>query len=198
MLDAALILVTSLRPHRRCLDRHPARALHEEKFQGDEFIRAEGIEFGAQAEEAVAQPALQRPEALPFQAVDRVTVWMTLRQQRAGDPPAPVVVMALRAAQIDLTLPPRKQLAPAVDERLEPLVACFRDRRATRLASNVDSERQQVVTFEWQRRRPLMLGAFEHAVAVVIRKRERLLVEFCEPNFYLPIESYESIAKKQS
>jgi hypothetical protein len=46
------------RPHRRRLDRHPARALHEEKFQGDEFIRAEGIEFGAQAEEAVAQPAL--------------------------------------------------------------------------------------------------------------------------------------------
>src|SRR5271167_4223057 len=84
---------------------------------------------------------------------------MALRQQRAGDPLTPVVVMALRAAQVDLALPPRKQVAPAADERPEPLVARFRNRHAARLATDIYGERQQVVIFERQRRRLLMLGA---------------------------------------
>src|SRR5262245_3616440 len=54
-----------LRPYRRRLDLHPARAPHQEQLEIDVFVRAVRVGLGAHADQAVAQPALQRTEALP-------------------------------------------------------------------------------------------------------------------------------------
>src|ERR1039457_5352109 len=105
---------------------------------------------------------------------------MTLRQQHAGEPLAPIVVMALRAAQIELAEPLAKQLATGIDEGLELLVARFRDRHAARLSPDIGGERQQVAALEWQRRRLLMLSTaqiyalFEIDRAVARRAKRRV------------------------
>jgi LVIVD repeat len=73
--------------------------------------------------------------------------------------PAPVVVMALCAAQVDLALTFDEQPTPRVDERLEPLIMAFFNRHAARLPSDIGSHRQHILTLEFERLRLLVVGA---------------------------------------
>ena len=91
-------------PHGGALHGHAAGAPHQVRLQGDVLGRAVGVGLGAHADQAVAQAALQRPQRLPFQAVERVPGGVPLRQGDAGQLPAPVVVVALGAGQIELAL----------------------------------------------------------------------------------------------
>src|SRR5438876_9138788 len=93
-----------LRPHRRCLDRHAAGAPHQIKFEIDVFGRAQGIEDRAHSKQAVAQPPLQRSERLPFEAIERISGRVALRDRGAGERLAPIVVVALRTGEIELPL----------------------------------------------------------------------------------------------
>lgn len=74
----------TLRPHRWSLDRHAAGAPHQIKLQFNIFGCTVDIGLGAYPDHAVAQPALQRAETLPFQPVERIAVRMTLRNRIAG------------------------------------------------------------------------------------------------------------------
>src|SRR5260221_13360910 len=113
-----------LGPHGRGLDLHPPRPPHQEKLQIDELGGAEVGHLRADAGEAVAQPPLERPQALPLQAVQRVSGRARLRDDAAGDALAPVVVVALGAGVVELALAalegfptgPEKRIAPRVDQ----------------------------------------------------------------------------------
>src|SRR5215471_8581693 len=94
----------SLRAHSRRVHRQAAGAPHQKCLERNRFRRAERVGLGAQSEHAIAQAPLQRAEILPFQPIDRVAGRMRLRDDAAGKLLAPVVVVTLRAGQIELTL----------------------------------------------------------------------------------------------
>src|SRR3977135_4594709 len=100
---------TESRPHAGRLDRHAACALHEEKLECHVFGRAGIIGLGPHPADAIAQAALQRAEALPFEAIDRGSGGLPLRHDIAGALLAPVDVVALPAGHVDLALPPFEQ-----------------------------------------------------------------------------------------
>src|SRR5262249_55617178 len=95
---------SSLRPYPWRIHRHAAGTPHQKCLQCDRFRRAQRVGFGPQPVQAVTQPALKRAEVLPFQPIDRVSGRMRLRDDAAGKLLAPVVVVTLRAGQIELTL----------------------------------------------------------------------------------------------
>jgi len=111
-------------PDRGRLQRHPARAPHQVELEVHEFLRAIGVRFRAHADEAVAQPALQRAETLPLQPVDRVSGRMRLRDGVSDELLAPVVVVALRTGKIELALPAIEGVSPFIKKRLGSLVDC--------------------------------------------------------------------------
>src|SRR5258708_243383 len=107
------------RPSRRRLDRHAVGARHQVKFELDQFRRAVIKSLGAEAGHAAAQPALQRAERLPFQPVDRIAGRLSLRDRRSCKMLVPIVVVAIRASQIELALPLHEQLTSFGDELFE-------------------------------------------------------------------------------
>src|ERR1017187_912961 len=84
-------------PHRGRLDLHPARAPHQVKLEIDQFGCTKIVRLRTRADEAIAQPPLERAQALPLEAVDRVTGGVRLRNDVAGKAFVPVVVVALGA-----------------------------------------------------------------------------------------------------
>src|SRR5262249_60518930 len=124
----------------------------EETRGGGGRVGAVRIGRGAHAARAVPQAALHRAEALPFESVDRVSGRMRLRHDIAGQLLAPVVVMALRARHVDLTLALLEQRTPLRDERCEARVGEVGDRLATRLARQVRGERREVAALEGEGR----------------------------------------------
>jgi hypothetical protein len=87
---------------------------------------------GVGAEEAVAQPPLDRSEALPFEAVDRVSGGMRLGNHAAGEVLAPVVVVAPGAGEVELAL-----------AAVEGFPACLEKRPGPRVDLHVDREPRQ-------------------------------------------------------
>src|SRR5262249_7934962 len=65
-----------------------------------------GPSLGSHADDAVSQAALQRAQRLPFQAIDRIAGRMALRNGGAGELLLGIVIMAVGAAEIELTLAP--------------------------------------------------------------------------------------------
>src|SRR4029077_7370473 len=72
---------------------------------------------GAHPDHAAAQAPLQRPEALPFEAVHRIAGRMALRDHRAGKALAPIVIATLAARQVQLTFAAVEQLAALIEKR---------------------------------------------------------------------------------
>src|SRR5258706_16124405 len=92
---------------------------------------------------------------LPLEPIDRIARGMRLRDRAAGEALSPVVVVALRAGEIELTL-------PAVERCLPPpgaLVPFDGERHAAGLARDVRGEREQLPALVGERRRLLPLGA---------------------------------------
>src|SRR5882757_11022280 len=116
-----------LGPHGGRLDLHPPRPPHQEKLQIDEFRSAEVGHLRADPGETVAQPPLERPRALPLQAIERVTGGVSLRNHAAREVLPPVVVVAQGAGEVELALaaiegfPARLEKRPGtrVDRRLD-------------------------------------------------------------------------------
>src|SRR2546425_10035322 len=121
--------------------------------------RARGIGDRAHSEQAVAQSPLQRSERLPFEAIERISGWVALRDRGAGELLAPVVVVALRTGEIELPLALGEQLVAGLQEGLGALVVRDFDRHAARLLSHIGRECEQLLAFEGQRRRLLLLRA---------------------------------------
>src|SRR5437667_9784921 len=92
-------------PHRRRLNRHALRARHQIKLEFDQFRRTVIIWLRPDAEDATAQAPLQRAKRLPFQPVLWVAGRVGLRDRRAREMLVPIVVVAVRAGQIELALP---------------------------------------------------------------------------------------------
>src|SRR5262245_63612181 len=137
-----------LRPHRRRLDRHAAGAPHQEQLEVDELGRTDWIVVDPHAADAVAQPPLQRADVLPFEAIERVAGWMRLRDRRARELLLPIVIVALRASEIELALAAIERRATRFQERPRALVDGDIDRHATRLPRHVGVEREQVLALE--------------------------------------------------
>ena len=75
----------------------PARPPHQEQLEIDELGGAVLVGLRADPDETVAQPPLQRAEALPLRTVQWITGRVRLRHDVAGEPPPPVVVVTLAA-----------------------------------------------------------------------------------------------------
>jgi hypothetical protein len=67
-------VIDSLRAHRWCLGRQPARTPHQVSFERDVFRRAVRVGLHAHANQATTQAALQRAHRLPFEPIERVAV----------------------------------------------------------------------------------------------------------------------------
>src|SRR5262245_41794563 len=151
-----------LRTYRRALHRHAARAPHEEELERHVFRRAVLVGLRAHADQAVAQPPLQRAEVLPFQPVERIAGRVALRDHVADESLAPLVVVALRTGEVELALARAEQRTAFLEERLQPLVGGRRDRHTARLARHIGREREQVLALVAQRRRLLLLAPADH------------------------------------
>src|SRR5437762_77636 len=146
------MLGLSSRAHRRRLGGHAPSAPHQIQFEFDQLRRTESVRLGADAADAGAQAALQGAERLPLQSVKRISGRVRLRDGRAGKALIPIVVMAVRAGEIELALSLQKQLASFGDKRLKLWIALRHDRHAARLLSQECGERQQLTAFvrQWR------------------------------------------------
>src|SRR5436190_6903163 len=102
------------RTHGGGLDLHALCPPHEEKLEIHQLRRAELVRFRPHADQAVPQAALERADVLPLEAVDRIAGRMRLRDDAAGEVLARVLVVALGAGKIDLTLWALKQRSPGI------------------------------------------------------------------------------------
>src|SRR6185503_18027450 len=84
---------------------------------------------------------------------------MRLRDYAAGQAPAPIVVMALCAREIELTLPAIERLAPCREEGRRGSIPFDADRHATRLAGHVSGKRKELAALVGPRRRVLPRSA---------------------------------------
>ena len=91
------------------------------------------------------------PETLPFQTVDRIAGRVRLRHGVAGEVFAPVVVVALRARQVELALALVECRAALIEEGLEPRIVVRRDRFAARLHGDVGRQRQHLLALVGER-----------------------------------------------
>src|SRR5436190_9526372 len=137
--------------HRRRVDGEAARAHHQPALKREIFPRLVRPRLGPQADHAIAQPALERAQRLPFQAIDRIARRMALRDRRAGELPAGVVVMAIGAGEVQLTLPALVEIGSFRPQGRKPRIARRRDRLAARLQGDIGAERQQAVAFGGKR-----------------------------------------------
>src|SRR4029079_2189168 len=82
-----------------------------------------------------------------------------LRDGGASEPLVPIIVMAIDAAEIELTLPLHEQFTAPGDERLELRVVARCDCAAARWLRDKGSQRQQVAALIGKRWRLLVVGA---------------------------------------
>src|SRR5258708_7012855 len=92
----------------------PPRAPHREQLELDRLGGAVLVRLGTDPDQTVAQPSLERAEALPFEPVDRIAGRMRLWNRVAGQALAPVIVVTLAAGEVELALPPIERGAPVV------------------------------------------------------------------------------------
>src|SRR5438067_1859625 len=137
-------LRSDLRAHRRGVNRHAAGPLHQIEFEGDSLRSAIVEGLGAHAGHAAAQTALQRAEALPFEAVDRVARRVCLRDYATGEALAPIVVVTLAAGQVELSFALVEQFLAQVEKRAQRRARDYRDRHATRLTGDKRGQREQI------------------------------------------------------
>src|SRR6516164_1946180 len=147
------------RPHGRSLDLHSAGTPHQIKLEIDIFRRAVCKSLGAHADQAVAQPPLQRSQRLPFQPVERIAVGMSLRNRRARELSSPIIVVAGGAGEIELALAELKQLLAGPQKRRQAFIVLALDWHPARLHSDIGGEGEQLLALERQQRRLLLLRA---------------------------------------
>ena len=131
----------TLRAHGGRLHHETAGAPGEIEFEIDNLRRVIGIRLGAHPNEAIAQAPSQRAEALPFQAIERVTGGVGLRYRRAAQFLPPIVVVALRAGQVQLALPALENLSAGIAEPAGLRIVRDGDRQSLRLMRNKRRQR---------------------------------------------------------
>src|SRR5262249_58422761 len=95
---------------------------HQVKLEVYILGRTQSIGLDPHPDDAVAQPPLQRAERLPFQAIERIAGRMRLRDRRAGELFLPVVVVTLRAGEIELAPAAMEDRPAGFEERASALV----------------------------------------------------------------------------
>ena len=101
---AGMRLYAASRSYGGRFDRQAAPAPREVGLELGKQRVAVGRHLGMDAREAGAQPPLERPERLPLEPVERVAGRMRLRDHAAGEMPAPILIVALRAGHVELAL----------------------------------------------------------------------------------------------
>src|SRR5437870_11988090 len=121
-------------------------------FQAEDGIR-DGHVTGVQTcalpifewQTLVSQPPLQRSKCLPFEPIERISGRMALRDRGAGKLLAPIVVVALRAGEIELALTLCEHDAAGFKKRPDVRVIRNVDRHAARLLSDIGCKREQLL-----------------------------------------------------
>src|SRR5690349_2978474 len=103
---------------------------------------------------------------------------MRLRYRGAGQPLSPIVVVALRAGEVELSLAPHEDRPTGVDEGLHARIIADRDRLAARLRRDIGGERQQLGILKGERRRLLSLATAEIDALLEIDRAAERRVEF--------------------
>src|SRR5260221_11038616 len=111
----------------------------------EEVGSAESGRLRGNAGGEVAKPPLERPQALPLQAVQRVSGRVRLRDDPAGEALAPVVVVALGAGEVELALAAMEGLPAGLGKRLAPRVDPDAARQAARVPRHARAERARVI-----------------------------------------------------
>ena len=142
--------------HCGCIERHAAGPFHQVKLECHILRIAPIVGLGAHADQTVAQPALERAQVLPFQAIDRIARRMALRNGRAGELLARIVVVAVGAGQVELALPAPVERRALAAERRQARIVGRGDRLAARLQGNVGRKGQQLAAFAGERRGVLL------------------------------------------
>src|SRR5689334_17258341 len=101
---------------------------------------------------------------------------MGLRDGDAGELLAPVVVVTMRAGEIELALASREDVPSRGNEGFEPGVGTL-DGHPARLARDIDAEREELLALEGERGRTLMLGAADVYAFFYVDRRAALGVE---------------------
>src|SRR5260370_13043900 len=102
---------------------------------------------------------------------------MRLRDRRSRQPLVPIIVVAIGAAEIELSLPLHEQLASLGEERFEVGGGGGRDRNGARLARDQGGKRQQTAALVRKRRRLLMVDAAQIDALLQIDGAAERLVE---------------------
>src|SRR5260221_11039383 len=124
----------------------------------EEVGSAESGRLRGNAGGEVAKPPFERPQALPLQAVQRVSGRVRLRDDASGEALAPVVVVALGAGEVELALAAMEGFPAGLEKRLAPRVGQDADRQAARLPGHVRRERDQLPALVGERSRLLPPG----------------------------------------
>ena len=102
---------------------------------------------------------MQRAQRLPLEAVDGKAVGVALADALGPQALAPVLLVALRAGEIELALPLVVERAARLEERPRRAVDRDAHRQAARLMRDQRGQRQQRLGFVGERRGLLALGA---------------------------------------
>ena len=144
--------------HARRLERNALRAPREIQLDVGELACARRRHLRADAEQARANAPLQRTDSLPFEPIRRKCTRMTLAEGLGKQALSPVLIVALRAREVHLPVPLAVERAAAFERRARGPVDGYGDGHSTRLVGNPGRQRQQVVVFGRQRRRPAAAG----------------------------------------
>src|SRR5262245_24884167 len=102
---------------------------------------------------------------------------MALRDWSARKLLAPVIVMALRAGEIELSLALNEHLATGLQEGPRAFVVCDIDGQTARLISDISGEREQFLALEGKRRCLLLLRTADVDALLKINRSSACRIE---------------------
>src|SRR5690606_26486444 len=129
------------------------------KLQGQIFRRAVIQHFGPHAEAARAQATMERAEGLPLEPIDGKPRRMPLADGISSELPAPALVVALGASEVELALPCGEELSAVLEMASRRAIDRNGNGHSPRLIGDKRGEPQQIVRLVRERLRALPLTA---------------------------------------
>src|SRR5262245_56221107 len=119
------------RAYRRGLDFQPICAPRHVEFELNELDCTVRICLRAHSDQAITEAPLQGPKLLPLQPIHRVSGRLRLRNNVSSHALPPVIIVTLRAGNIELSLASFKKRATCVKKGIEAFVDCNLNRNST-------------------------------------------------------------------
>src|SRR5207247_7185639 len=140
-----------LSPHSRSFERQALCPPCEIKLHIGQLGGAGTRHFGTDAEQAGANAPLQRTQCLPLEPIGGKRVAVALTDRLGVQPLAPVLLVALRAREIHLTMPRRVESPAALEARALRSIDARRSRHSARLIRHIGGQREELVGLVFER-----------------------------------------------